>query len=362
MARRCLSRRPFESPKMRLPIETPALLVDLPAMERNLARMAGYFEKGPTRLRPHYKNHKCPELARRQLAAGAIGITCATLSEADALVRNGVGPVLIANEIAGEPKIRHFVELSRCAEVIVAVDNADMVDSLAAASRNGNASLNAVVDIDVGQGRCGVLPGEPALALARHAIEAGLRMRGLMGYEGRLQPGPERTLSVRAAMEKLVASKKLMESNGIPVEIATAGGTSTYSMYGDYPEVTDIQCGSYLLMDTDYPSWCSDFEPALSVLGTVISKTGNERIVADVGLKAISSERGLPRLKNADGAKLRKLNAEHAIIDLHEPSLPITVGDQIEIWAHYGDATINLHDRLYGIRNGAVEEMFRIEG
>jgi D-serine deaminase-like pyridoxal phosphate-dependent protein len=347
---------------MKLPIETPALLVDLPAMERNLARMAGYFEKGPTRLRPHYKNHKCPELARRQLAAGAIGITCATLSEADALVRNGIGPVLIANEIAGEPKIRHFVELSRSAEVIVAVDNADTIHSLAAASRNGKVSLNVVVDIDVGQGRCGVLPGEPALALARHAIEAGLRMRGLMGYEGRLQPGPERTLSARAATEKLVASKKLMETNGIPVEIATAGGTSTYSMYGDYPEVTDIQCGSYLLMDTDYPSWCSDFEPALSVLGTVISKTGNERVIADVGLKAISSERGLPVLKDADGARLRKLNAEHAIIDLHEPSLPMAVGDQIEIWAHYGDATINLHERLYGIRNGALEEMFRIEG
>src|ERR1700687_1137660 len=115
---------------MRRPIETPALLVDLPAMERNLARMAGYFEKGPTRLRPHYKNHKCPELAKRQLAAGAVGITCATLSEADALVRNGIGPVVIANEIAGEPKIRHFVELSRCAEVIVAVDNADTVESL----------------------------------------------------------------------------------------------------------------------------------------------------------------------------------------------------------------------------------------
>jgi D-serine deaminase-like pyridoxal phosphate-dependent protein len=347
---------------MRLPIETPALLVDLPAMERNLARMSGYFEKGPTRLRPHYKNHKCPELAKRQLAAGAIGITCATLAEADALVRNGIGPVLIANEIAGETKIRHFVELSRNADLTVAVDNADTIEGLAAASRSALVTLNVVVDIDVGQGRCGVCPGEPALALARRAVEGGLRMRGVMGYEGRLQPGPERALSAQAAMEKLVASKKLIESQGITVEIATAGGTSTYSMYAKYPEVTDIQCGTYLLMDTDYLSWCTDFEPALSVLGTVISKTGNQRVIADVGLKAISSERGLPALKNPDGAKLRKLNAEHAIIDLHEPSLPIALGDQIEIWAHYSDATVNLHDRMYGIRNGGVEEVFRIEG
>ena len=343
---------------MRLPIETPALLVDLPAMERNLARMASYFERGPTRLRPHYKNHKCPELAKRQLAAGAVGITCATLSEADALVRNGIGPVLIANEIAGELKIRHFVELSRNADMTVAIDNADTIEALAAAQ----ASLNVVVDIDVGQGRCGVCPGEPALALARRAIAAGLQFRGVMGYEGRLQPGPERAQQAHGGMEKLVASKNLIASHGIPVEIATAGGTSTYSMYGGYPGVTDIQCGSYLLMDTDYLSWCTDFEPAISVLGTVVSKTGNQRAIADVGLKAISGERGLPVLKNVDGAKLRKLNAEHAIIDIQEVSLPIALGDQIEIWAHYSDATVNLHDRMYGIRDGAVEEIFRIEG
>jgi D-serine deaminase-like pyridoxal phosphate-dependent protein len=331
-------------------------------MERNLVRMARYFEKGPTRLRPHYKNHKCPELAKRQLAAGAIGITCATLSEADALVRNGIGPVLIANEIAGEMKIRHFVELSRSADLTVSVDSVDTINFLATASRSEQAPLHVVVDIDVGQGRCGVCPGEPALVLARRAIEAGLRFRGLMGYEGRLQPGPERALSAQAGMEKLVATKQLIESQGISVEITTSGGTSTYSMYGGYPGVTDIQCGSYLLMDTDYLSWCTDFEPALSVLSTVISKTGDQRVVADVGLKAVSGERGLPTLKNADGAKLRKLNAEHATIDIQEASLPIDLGDQIEIWAHYGDATVNLHDRMYGIRNGTVEEVFHIEG
>src|SRR5580704_4783875 len=237
---------------MRLPIETPALLVDLPAMERNLARMASYFEKGPTRLRPHYKNHKCPEFARRQLAAGAVGITCATLSEADALVRNGIGPVLIANEIAGELKIRRFVELAKKADMTVAVDNADTVEALAAAARNSEAPVNVVIDIDVGQGRCGVCPGEPALALARRVVEAGLRFRGVMGYEGRMQPGPERAPSAQAGMEKLVASKNLIASHGIPVEIATAGGTSTYSMYGGHPGITDLQCGSYLLMDSDY--------------------------------------------------------------------------------------------------------------
>ena len=347
---------------MRLPIETPALLVDLAAMERNLARMASYFAKGPTRLRPHYKNHKCAELARRQLAAGAVGITCATLSEADVLARDGIGPILVANEIAGEMKIRHFAELSGKADVTVAVDNADTVDALAAASRSHGTTLSVIVDIDVGQGRCGVCPGEAALSLARRAMEAGLRFRGIMGYEGRLQVGPDRAMTAQAGMAKLVATRELIAAQGIGVEIVTAGGTSTYSMYGGYPGVTDIQCGSYLLMDTDYLSWCADFEPALSALGTVISKTGDRRVIADIGLKAISGERGLPALKNADGARLRKLNAEHAIIDIEAACRPIGVGDQIEIWAHYSDATVNLHGRMYGIRNGALEEIFRIEG
>jgi D-serine deaminase-like pyridoxal phosphate-dependent protein len=346
---------------MQFPIETPALLVDLPAMERNLARMARYFENGPTRLRPHYKNHKCPELAKRQLKAGAVGITCATLAEADALVRNGIDSVLVANEIAGQPKIQHLVDLCRRAEVIVAVDNACTVESLAAASRAANVPLHVIIDIDVGQGRCGVAPGEPALALARRAIDCGLHMQGLMGYEGRLQPGPERTETAHCGMRKLVETRKLLESHAIPIRIATAGGTSTYSMYTGFPEITDVQCGSYLLMDTDYLSWCTDFEPALSVLGTIISRTGNHRAIADVGLKAISAERGLPSLKSG-GVKLRKLNAEHAIIDLDDPSVSWAPGDQIEVWAHYSDATVNLHDRMYGVRDGVVEEIFRIEG
>src|SRR5262249_16815340 len=265
-------------------------------------------------------------------------------------------------EIAGEMKIRHFAELSGNADVTVAVDNAGTVDALAAASKSHGTALSVIVDINVGQGRCGVCPGEAALALARRAIDADLRFRGLMGYEGRLQAGPDRSLTAQAGMEKLVAAKELIASNGIGVEIVTAGGTSTYSMYGGYPGVTDIQCGSYLLMDTDYLSWLTDFEPALSVLGTVISRTGDQRAIADVGLKAISGERGLPTLKNADGARLRKLNAEHAIIDIEAASRPITVGDQLEIWAHYSDATVNLHDRMYGIRSGALEEIFRIEG
>jgi D-serine deaminase-like pyridoxal phosphate-dependent protein len=349
---------------LRSQIPTPALLVDMDAMEANLKKMAAFFAKGPTRLRPHYKNHKCVALARRQLANGAIGITCATLGEAEALASSGIQGILLANEIAGAIAIERFVQLSRTTDIMVGVDNERTVASLSAASAHSKVQLSVVVDVNTGMGRCGVSPGEPALALAQIAAAQGLRFRGLTGYEGhcvRLPPGPAKVQAVQQAMEGLVTTADLIRSRGLAVEIVSAGGTGTSFISGRFPGVTEIQGGSYLLMDTDYQTVCKDFDLALSVLGTVISRTGNERLVLDIGLKEISGERGLPVLKNTDGVRLRKLNAEHAIVDILDPHFPAQVGDQLELWAHYSDATVNLHRRMFGTRDGRVEETFLFE-
>ncbi len=346
------------------PIKTPALLLDLAGMESNLKKMARFFGEGPTRLRPHYKNHKCVALAKKQMEFGAIGISCATLGEAAALVKSGISSILLANEIAGSVAIEQFAQLSREADLIVAVDNESTVSALAAASTGINKAISVVVDIDTGMGRGGIAPGKSALALAELAAAKGLRFRGVMGYEGhcgRLPPGPDKVSATRQAMTKLVSTAKLIQSHGLSVEIVTAGGTGTYSISGRFPGVTEIQAGSYLVMDTDYRTVCADFQPALSVLGTVISITPGERLILDVGLKAISGERGLPTLKDLDGARLRKLNAEHAIVDILDENLAVRVGDQIEIWAHYSDATINLHREMLGVRDGRVEEKFLLE-
>ena len=346
-------------------IITPALLLDLCAMESNLKKMAAFFQEGPTRLRPHYKNHKCVALAKRQVACGAIGMSCATLSEAEALVHSGVRSVLLVNEIAGTAKIEKFSHLSREADLIVAVDNETTVAALAAASVRAQTPLSVVVDVDTGLRRCGVAPGESALSLAQSTIAQGLRFRGLTGYEGhcgRMPPGPDKIDAAHRAMDKLVGAAELIRSHGLEVDIVSAGGTGTYAISGRFPGVTEIQAGSYLVMDTDYRTVCADFDLALSVLGTVVSRSGDERFVLDVGLKAISAERGLPTLKNLDGARLRRLNAEHAIVDILDPKLPVQVGDQLEIWAHYSDATINLHRRMYGMRDGKVEEILVMEG
>ena len=319
------------------------------AMEANLKKMAAFFAERPARLRPHYKNHKCIALAQRQLAHGAIGITCATLGEAEALARNNIPGILLANEIADPIQIDRFVQLARTTDIMVGIDNPQVVLALAEASAASGVPLNVLVDIDGGLGRCGVLPGKPALQLAEFAIANGLRFRGLTGYEGqcvRLPPGPEKSKAAQHAMAKLVDTAALMRANGIAVEIVSAGGTGTYAISGRVPGITEIQGGSYLLMDTDYQTVCPDFELALSVLGTVISRPAKDRFILNIGLKEISGERGVPLLKNTPGALVRKLNAEHAIVDILDPEFVIDVGDRLELWAHYSDATVNLHRQI----------------
>jgi D-serine deaminase-like pyridoxal phosphate-dependent protein len=344
-------------------LETPALLVDLAVMEENLATMARFFS-GPVKLRPHFKNHRVLALASRQLEAGAIGVTCARLWEAEALVHHGIKNILIANEIAGDKMVKRFVELTCEAPVILAVDNAKVISDLARVARDHNAEVNVVVDVDLGLNRCGVTPGDDALALAKHVVNSGLKFRGLMGYEGHLQPLPpglEKERVVKKAMQLLIESRNLIEASGLPVEMVSCGGTGDYSTAGRTPGVTENQAGSFMLMDSWYAPFAPDFKIALSVLSTVISKTRNERIIVDSGVKALSGERGLPSVKSISGLRLKALHAEHAVIEMTDPDVKTQVGDRIEIWAHYHDGTVHLHERMYGIRNGMVEEVFEIE-
>lgn len=345
-------------------LETPALLVDLPAMERNIATMAGFFRDRKAKLRPHFKNHRVLALADRQMAAGAIGLTCARLWQADILVQHGIKSVLVANEIAGEEMIRRFVDLSREAPVIVGVDNPRTVDHMAFIAGDARGLLNVLVDIDLGLNRCGVPSAEAALELSRHVLSKGLKLRGLMGYEGHLQPLPPglaKEQSVTAAMQVLADARKRLQGAGIPVEIVSCGGTGDFAIAGPYPGVTEIQAGSYLLMDSWYAPAAPQFEVTLTVLATVISKTPEKRLVVDAGVKAISGERGLPSVKGQPRLRVKALHAEHAPIEILEGDVPVEVGDTLELLVHYHDGTINLHDRMFGVRNGRVEEVFAIE-
>jgi D-serine deaminase-like pyridoxal phosphate-dependent protein len=346
-------------------VTTPALLVDLNAMESNLRRMADFFADKSCKLRPHFKNHKVPLLSWKQIRAGAIGITCATLREAEILVHHGVDNILIANEIAGDAKAERLAELSKSASVIVAIDNPKSARDLARAQRDRKSQIEVVVDIDIGLGRCGVMPGEAALQLAKSAVAEGLKLRGIMGYDGHFQvmsPGPDRDEQVRAGSRSLVDSAAIIEAAGIPVSIISTGGTGTHAVSGDFPGITEIQAGSYLLMDTIYINRGASFSRSLTVLATVISTRGPGHAVIDCGVKAISGERGLPTVKDIPGASLKALHAEHGLLEIQADSqVSLGVGQKIELWVLYSDATVNLHSAMYGVRNGKVEEVFQIE-
>ncbi len=344
-------------------IPTPSLLMDLDAMESNLRRMAAFFSGRGPKLRPHFKAHQVFSLAKRQMEHGAIGLTCARLDQAEKLVSQGIPSVLIANEIAGESKIRDFIDLGRRAPVLVAVDNANVVADMARIAGKHKEQVNVLADVDVRLARCGVKPGEAALALTKLILEKGLRFRGLMGYEGQvaLPPGPEKERIVCESLQRLTETKSLVEQAGIPVGIVSCGGSSDFTIAAKCPHVTEIQAGSYLLMDSSYEPFAPEFRPTLTILATVISKTPGERIVVDAGFRAMSGEHGLPLVKGAPGLRTKALNIEHSILEITDSTLPIEVGEKVEIWVRFLDQTLGLHDHLFAVRNGEVEEMLKIE-
>jgi D-serine deaminase-like pyridoxal phosphate-dependent protein len=350
-------------PRSRGDIQTPALLLDLAALDRNIARMAAFFASGTCRLRPHVKAHKTLEIAARQLAAGSCsGLTCATVSEAE-MVAGICGDLLIANEIVSASKCERVAALARRTRVTVAVDSLAGLDALSAAARAGGVRVGVLVDVNVGQNRCGVEPGEAALTLARHAVQSdALSLRGVMGYEGHLQPvrdRAERESRTRHAMQGLVHTAGQFRTAGFPCDVVSAGGTGTYDISGRVEGVTEIQAGSYALMDTDYSGVGVPFEAAFSVLGTVISRPARERCVADCGHKASSKDHGYPAVRGIDGAVVTALNDEHATIAL-PAGVDIAVGDPIELLPSHTDPTINLHDVFYVVDGDRVIDIWTI--
>lgn len=350
-------------PRTRYDIPTPALVIDAGALERNLRRMAEYFATGPCRLRPHVKAHKTPAIARRQLAAGSCtGLTCATVSEAEA-VAPFCDDLLLANEIIGAGRCDRVAALARDRRVTVAVDSVEGLEQLAGAARRAGVRVGVLVDVDVGQGRCGLPPGEPALALAeRAAATPGVELRGVMGYEGHVQPiraRAERETAARAAMSRLVATAACIRDAGLPCEIVSGGGTGTYDISSRVEGVTEIQAGSYALMDTDYAAVGVPFEHAFAVLGTVISRPAPDRLVADCGHKSVTKDHGHPAVKGIEGAAVTALNDEHAVVAI-PPETRMAVGDRIELLPSHTDPTINLHDAFYVLDGEWVVDIWPI--
>jgi D-serine deaminase-like pyridoxal phosphate-dependent protein len=334
-------------------------------MERNIIRMADAFKGFNAKLRPHAKTHKTPIIGQKQIAAGAIGITCAKLGEAEVMVEGGIRDVLIANQIVGVQKIRRLISLAHHADMMVAVDDPQNVEDLSQAAQSAKVSLRVLVEVNVGQHRCGVEPGEPALALAQHVDRAPhLTFAGLMGYEGHLVFVPsleERVHRVHTDMQALIDTASFIASRGLSVEIVSAGGTGTAMITGRLPRITEIQAGSYVFMDGRYKTIEGvDFDCALTLLTTIISRPRPDRIIVDAGMKTLTHEFGLPRFKEREDLELLGLSEEHGTVKLHDPSTKLKPGDKLEIIPSHGDTTLNIHDYYYGVRDGRVEVVWPI--
>ncbi len=348
-------------------LDTPALLIDLDIFETNIQTMADFFKTVSADLRPHAKTHKTPIIAHKQIEAGAIGITCAKLGEAEAMVHAGIRDVLIANQIVGAQKIARLINLAKHSDIMVAVDDVQNVHQLSDAAQAKGIQLRVLIEVNTGMGRCGTEPRRPTLDLAQHIVKSkGLKFEGLMGYEGHTVAKPtlaERKIETGKAVELLIDSKHVLEKNGISVKIMSGGGTGTHAITGSYPEMTEIQAGSYVFMDSMYhrvEGVGERFPCALTLLATVVSHPEPTRIIVDTGLKVLTKEFGIPQ-PIAEGLEMLALSEEHGTMEAM-PNVNLKPGDKIEILPTHCCTTINLHDRYFGIRNGIVESVWKVAG
>ena len=346
-------------------LDTPAFLIDLDAMEGNIRRMADYFADRPANVRPHMKHHKTPAIAHKQIAAGAIGVCCQKLGEAEVMAAGGIDNILMTYQIVGRTKISRLMALCRHTNMMVTVDDPQNVEDLSEAAQAFDASLGVLVDVDSGQHRCGVQPGEPAAQLAQVVASApGLRLRGICGYAGNIQSVEDdekrATMDVEA-MEKVAASVDAVRKAGLDVEIVSAGGTGTYQFTGNYPGVTEVQPGSYVLMDAQYRRVLTDFEVAGTVLASVISRPAPDRAVLDSGMKAISTDQWPPVAKSMEGIEFASGSDEHLVATLtSSDARQLRPGDKIEIIPGHNDTTVNLHSHFHALRKGVLETVWEI--
>jgi D-serine deaminase-like pyridoxal phosphate-dependent protein len=349
-------------------LDTPALLLDLAVMERNIARMAETFGAVGVGWRPHTKAIKVPALAHKLLAAGAHGVTCAKLGEAEVMAAGGIRDILIANQVVGQTKVSRLVNLLPHADVIVAVDNLANVLELAQAASSAGRRLRVVIEVDIGMHRAGVAPGEPVVDLARR-IDAcgGLRFSGVMGWEGQTVHIADQSAKQRAVEQSvrlLTESADRCRDAGLAVDIVSCGGTGTYQLTAQLPGITELQAGGGIFCDVYYHDTMHvDHEYALTVLATVTSRPAPTRIICDAGKKTMSGDAALPRpLIDSGIVNSVALSAEHTIIQLAAPDTRLAVGDKMEFIVGYSDTTTMLHDELYGLRDGHVEEVWPILG
>ncbi len=348
-------------------LDTPALLIDLDVLEANIAHVAQTCRAHGVAWRPHFKGHKTLEIAKKQLAAGAIGITCAKLGEAEILAAGGIKDILIANQIVGTIKIERLMRLLNTADPIVTLDSRENISELAKATWQRAKELRVVIEVNTGMNRAGVEPGEPVLALAAQiAQHPNLRLVGVMGWEAHTTAIPDpvtKEKAVATAIGLLTASADQCRRAGHDMGIVSCGGTGTFLYCVKQPGVTEVQVGGAVMSDEHYRGHYNiDMPVSLTILATVTSRPTPTRIILDAGRKAMSGDAALPRALNVPGVRDFWLSAEHARLELERPSDTPRIGDKVELVAGYTDTTVHLHEEIVALRKGQVEAVWKVAG
>ncbi len=353
-------------------LPTPALLLDLDAFEANVTKMARHLKERKRGFRPHGKTHKCSEIAKYLIRAGANGACAAKLSEAEVFARDGVTGILITTPVVGRHKIQRAVRLAaRHPDTIFSADHAANVRDLNDAAGAARVRLNLAVDLLIG-GRTGIRPGEPAVELAR-LIDSlpHVRLAGIQAYAGQASHTvgfQNRRRVSEEAMGQAVETRRLFEKAGLPCPLLSGGSTGTYNIDSEIEGVTELQPGSFIFMDLDYnriggqdgPVY-RDFANALTVLTTVISRPADDIAIVDGGLKAFSTDKPfVPVARNLQGATYSWAGDEHGRLSLSGEARALQLGDRVEFIVPHCDPSVNLYDRIFCLRGERVETVWKI--
>jgi D-serine deaminase-like pyridoxal phosphate-dependent protein len=345
-------------PEATLALSTPALLVDLDVFERNVGEMTAMLRGTGKTVRPHVKTHRTAELARRQLGESAVGVTCATVGEAEVMVAAGIDDVLVANEIVDPAKMDRAVELARAAKLTVAADDPEPVVALSARAARAGVTVGVLIDVDILLHRCGVASTKDALELARVVERSpGLRLAGLMGYEGRVRLSVEnRAAKIAGAYAVLAEVRTALLQAGFPVECVSAAGTSTLREALADPTITEVQAGVYALMEPELAGMGLPFRCAAVIRGTVISRHPG-RFVVDIGRRVVGMEYGPPVSRDINATGIT-VGDEHTTVTLSDP--PLRLGAEVDFIPGQIRTTFNLHDRVWVSRGGRIVDCWPI--
>jgi D-serine deaminase-like pyridoxal phosphate-dependent protein len=351
-------------------LETPALIVDLDRLEGNIARWAAYAKDAGVKLRPHGKTHKCVEIARRQLDAGAVGLTLAKVGEAEVMARNGVRDIFLANEIVSAPKLRRLLALAKEIRLRVGVDSLDVATPLAEAAAAAGATIDVMVEVDTGLGRCGVATGDPLLALAKAiARMRGLRLAGIFTYRG-YRKGETLEKAGRDEGAMMVREAERLRAAGLPVEEISVGSTPTGRPAARVEGVTEIRPGTYVFNDATYVRYgaAAPDECALVIAARVISRPSRDVAVLDAGSKVLTAEHGpfssrgesYGELRGYPDCQIDRLWEEHGRVQLTDEARRLRVGDIVDVLPTHVCPAVNLARRLVCVRNGRVEATWEV--